>query len=256
MSQERQPGPLVRTLGLRLPSGFEIETHQHPWAQLIYAAEGVLTVETASGSWVVPPARAAWIPAGFQHSLRTTGQTWLRTLYLAPEVVSECDSLPHRCCVMTATPLLRELVFEAMNHGMLHSSSGSEARLVGVILDQIVQRTESPLDVRRPVDPRARHVAAAALKDLSTPRTLVSLATGSGASVRTIERLFRNETGMTFGQWLRRCRVLRALERLAAGDSVTEASLAVGYDSTSAFVAMFKRTIGDTPGAYYRSAAE
>ena len=59
---------------------------------------------------------------------------------------------------------------------------------------------------------------------------------------------------MTFGRWLQQVKAHQALERLAAGDSVTGAGLAVGYDSTSAFIAMFRRVLGTTPGSYFARA--
>ena len=119
------------------------------------------------------------------------------------------------------------------------------------LLDQLARSPQAPLEIKLPSDARARRVAeiVQAAPSLTTP--ISGLARGSGASVRTIERLFLRETGMTFGRWRQRIRVLSALRRLAAGESVTAAGLAVGYDSTSAFIAMFKRVLGTTPGSYF-----
>jgi len=82
---------------------------------------------------------------------------------------------------------------------------------------------------------------------------LSSAARSAGASIRTLERLFREETGMSLGAWLRRLRLQLALEQLAAGASVTEAARAGGYNGPSAFVAMFRRELGTTPGRYFGS---
>lgn len=239
---------VIRTLGLRLPSGHQIESHAHDWHQLVYATDGVMSVHTTTGAWVVPPHRAVWLLAGFEHAIRMTGAVRMRTVYFHPGFVGDA---PQECSVVNVTPLLRELILETVRRGMLKHDVPEQSRFAAVLLDQMRRTEEEPLRVRFPVDARASAVAAKAREDLSVTRSLSELASGCGASVRTIERLFVAETGMTFGRWLQRLRALHALERLAAGDSVTVAGLAVGYDSTSAFIAMFRRVIGKTPGSCF-----
>jgi len=171
----------------------------------------------------------------------------MRTLYFRPDQ----HGLPEFCCVIDVTPLLRELILETMRLNMLADEVPVQARLAAVLIDQIIHRRENPLQINLPSDARARLVAEQAQANLSTMKPISDLVRGSGASVRTMERLFLKETGMTFGRWLTQARALHALERLAAGDSVTMAGFAVGYNSTSAFIAMFKRVIGTTPGTYF-----
>lgn len=263
MPQERQPSPrsesaiAVRSLGLRLPRAYRIAAHQHEWHQLVYAIEGVLTVSTPNGDWVVPPQRAVWIPARFQHSIRTAHLVRMRTLYLRPDLPQKLSVRePEVCCVVAVTALVRELVLEMIRLEMLMEDNPEHLRLVAVLMDQLEREREVPLEITFPRDPRARRVAEKARADLATVRTITELARGSGASARTIERIFRQETGLTFARWLQRLRTLHALELLAAGDSVTSVALAVGHDSTSAFIAMFKRQLGMTPGRYFAPMAK
>ena len=256
MPQKRQDaerpdeaGIAVRTVGFQFPPGYRIERHRHDWHQLVYATAGVMTVATGEGSWVVPSHRAVWIPAALEHEVTMGAPVAMRTLYLRTDL----PRLPRRCGVIPVPPLLRELVLEIIRRGMLYRNIAEHRRLIGVLTDQLVQTREAPLLVPVPNATVARRAAERALADLSANLSLETLARQSGASVRTIERRFVDETGMTFRRWLQRARALRALERLAAGDSVTEAGLAVGYDSTSAFIAMFRRVLGTTPGRYFKS---
>lgn len=239
---------IVRTLGLRFADGHRIAAHHHDWPQLVYATDGVMSVETPVGTWLVPHDRAVWIPAGFEHSVRMIGRVRMQTLYLVTDL---SQHWPLRCCVITVTPLLREIVLETMRLGMLNEKIPEQARLASVLADQIIQTRTAPLEITFPSDARARRVAARVKADVTAARTIGEWAAGSGASIRTIERLFQKETGLTFGRWLQRLRALHALERLAAGDSVTAAGLSVGYESTSAFIAMFRRVFGTTPGDYF-----
>src|SRR5256712_7617220 len=91
MPRSRQaPPPVPHTLLTRLEGlaadyapGDEIPLHQHPFAQLLFASSGVMTVTTEHGTWVVPPERAVWVPARVGHSIRMTGRVSMRTIYLA-----------------------------------------------------------------------------------------------------------------------------------------------------------------------------
>jgi AraC-like DNA-binding protein len=254
MPQKRQAGRAdeesiaVRTLGLRFPHDHLIEPHAHAWQQLVYATRGVMTVSTQQGAWVVPAQRAVWIPAGFEHAIRATGRVRMRTLYFRPDL---SEGLSDSCWVGSVTPLLRELILETFRIGMLRDDVPEHVRWTGVLLDQLARSPEAPLEIKLPTDERARRVAEHIRGDLTATAPISRLVEGSGAGVRTIERLFLRETGLTVGRWRQRAKVLAALQRLAAGDSVTAAGLAVGYDSTSAFIAMFKRVLGTTPGSYF-----
>lgn len=252
---------LLRSLGMRLPPGYRIEAHHHDWHQLVYATEGVLTVATETGAWVVPPERGVWIPAGLRHSVRMTGTVRMQTLYARPRgseawAGAGAEPLwPTTCSVLGVTPLVRELILEVVRIGMLFSDVEDHVRLAAVLASRLENIREVPLEVTLPTDPRARRVADRAREDLAVQRTIAELSVGCGASARTVERIFRRETGLTFARWLQRVRALRALELLASGESVTRAALAVGYDSPSAFIAMFKRVLGRTPGAYFQGAS-
>lgn len=260
MSQKRQPastppprrrarrdpeaGLLVRSLALGLPSGHRIDAHDHAWPQLVYAAAGALSVEASGGEWVVPADRAVWVPEGVPHAVTATGRVAMRTLYLRPDLAAP---LPRRCGVVSVSPLLRELVLEVVRRGMLDEGVPEEARLAAVVVDQIARTEDVPLALPELVDARAKRVATRVLARLDSTADLAALAAGSGASARTLERLFLAETGLTFGRWRQRARLLQALRLLASGESVTATALAVGYDSPSAFIAMFKRALGRTP---------
>ena len=126
-------------------------------------------------------------------------------------------------------------------------------RLIGVLVDQLASLPQAPLPVPRPSDPRAQALCDLLAADPGTERPLESLAAEVGASRRTLERLFASETGLTIAQWRQRQRLVHALRRLAEGESVSSVAHAVGYRTASAFVAMFRQQLGDTPGRYFRS---
>lgn len=249
--------PIVVPVAMRAPvvglaeryaAGAVIPRHCHPVGQLVFAATGVMTVTTPSGAWVVPPLRAVWLPAHTEHAIRMTGPVAVRMVYVAP---SHAGSLPAAPCVVQVSPLLRECILRLMELPAARPPDGPGARLVAVLLDEIEAAPVSPLHLPRPADPRARRIVRALEADPTDRRSLAAWARTAGGSTRTLARCFQRETGLGFRAWRQQLRLLRGLERVAAGDAVTRVALDVGYESPSAFVAAFRRALGTSPGRYF-----
>ncbi len=231
------------------PADHIIDWHTHQRAQLLYAVKGVMRVTTENGVWVVPPQRAVWIPPGISHHVQAQGTPLsIRSLYIREDAL---DGLPDICCVVTVSPLLRELIVEAMHLADDPPADSPDARLIRVLLDRIEGLPVAPLHLPMVNDPRARKITDALLADPADTRTLQDWAVDLGASERTLARLFTRETGITFGQWRQQAKLLAALARLARGESVTAVAFDLGYASQSAFIAMFRRALGRTPGRYF-----
>ncbi len=222
--------------------------HTHRRAQLIHASEGVLTARTSAGLWVVPPQRAVWILPGVAHQVSSRKAFWLRTLYVEPGAAP----LPEACCVVGVDRLVDELLIAASGFGADYPLGGPEERLIRVILDRLPQLKVSPLHLPAPRDARLKGLAEALATNPADARTLGELAVAAGMTERTLARLFLKETGQTFGQWRRQLRLLAALERLGAGESVSNVALAVGYADVSSFTAVFTSALGETPARYFR----
>jgi AraC-like DNA-binding protein len=240
------------TLSYDYPSGYAVPEHFHAEDQLIYAQRGVMTVVTPEGMWVVPPERALWVPARVAHAITMSGRVMMKTVYLAPRLAR---ALPRRCSVLHVTPLLRELVVHACALEKLRRAVPTQRRLLGVLLDQLEASPPVPLDLPRPRDPRALRVAEHLLENPGERRPLALLARGSGASKRTLERLFSSETNMSFGRWRQQLSLLFAIRLLAAGEKVTTVALEAGYATASAFISMFRRALGTTPGEYFEASS-
>jgi AraC-like DNA-binding protein len=225
--------------------------HSHRRAQLGFAATGLMSISTKRGTWIVPPEQAFWIPAGVEHQVETKGPLSIRFLYLHPDVVLE---LPSETRVLRVTPLLRALILRLASYPAWYAPDSPAARLAAVIPDELRWLEPEPLYLPLPRDRRVASVTDALLADPAEPRGLGAWARDAGASERTLARLFLKETGMTFGAWRQRRRLTAAVQRLAEGANVTSIALDLGYDSTSAFIAMFKKELGTTPGRYIAGA--
>ncbi|OEJ68544.1 AraC family transcriptional regulator [Magnetovibrio blakemorei] len=222
--------------------------HTHQREQIVYAHSGLVLVNTQHGTWVVPPSRAVWVPSKLEHGVQAMKDSIMSNLFLAPGTV---PNLPKTCAVLAVPTVLRELIDYATRIEFLYDETGSDGRVMRVILDMLNTLHEVPLHLPMPKDTRLRRVAEALVENPSDPRTQAQWAKSCGASVRTLARLFPEQTGMTFNQWRQQARLMAALGRLADGEAVISVALDLGYASQSAFIAMFKKALGTTPGKYF-----
>jgi AraC-like DNA-binding protein/quercetin dioxygenase-like cupin family protein len=250
VSIDGQPAPAAIVGTFPMPLGTRFEWHEHAKHQIAWSPEGVLVVVIeGGGSYVLPPSRALWIPAGTVHETRASGAAVLRSVYLEPR----------RCPIDWAVPtpvavssLLGELI-----HHLDDRALGAEerARAEAVLFDLLLPLRLATIDVRPPTDPRARDVSDGLLADPADPRTLPEWGHAVGASSRTLARAFLSDTGLTFGRWRTLVRLQASLPYLAEQTPVSAVARLVGYRTTSAYVAAFRAHTGVTPRRYFQPLA-
>jgi len=230
-----------------MPVGTRFEWHEHGKHQLAWSPEGVLVVATHAGSFVLPPTRALWIPAGTLHETRASGAAVLRSVYLQ---TTRCPISWRSPTPVEVSPLLRELIPHLEDDSL---TDRERRRAEGVLFDLLTPLAVATIDVRLPTDERARRVAEALVADPRDDRTLHAWGRQVGASSRTLARAFLAETGLSFGRWRTLARLQAALLELAEGRPVSVVASRVGYRTPSAFVAAFRAHTGVTPGRYFES---
>jgi AraC-like DNA-binding protein len=247
MSQKRQTAIFDRlgdrhaqiaTLTHDYPAGHVVPLHFHDF----------VTVRTSEGAWVVPTQRAVWIPAAVPHTITMSGKVAMRTLYLQPRLARV---LPRDCCVVNVSPLLKELILHACTLATLKKQIKWQGHLIYVIINQLEAIQMVPLQLPNPSDPRALRIAEVLLADPSDRRPLTHLCKIAGAGKRTVERLFQEDVDMTFGKWRQQLRLMQAMRLLAEGAKVTHAALEAGYGTPSAFICMFRKSLGTTPARFF-----
>jgi len=239
------PGPTDRRLAHREI----VDWHDHAEHQLVYPHSGVLHVRTDRGAWVVPQRRAVWLPAGVAHSHRAHGRTQMLTLAFPAGVNPLNTTEP---TVVPVGQLLREVIAVLAEDRSL--GPDDRADLYRIALRRLTPAPALRHHLPAPADPRLRDVATILADDPADPRTLAELGHATGASERTLSRLFRRDTGMTFPQWRTQFRLQHALVLLADRTPVTSTALACGWSNPSAFIETFRRAFGATPGKFYADA--
>ncbi|GAA3933978.1 helix-turn-helix transcriptional regulator [Litoribacillus peritrichatus] len=230
-------------------TGMYAPFHSHDRGQLLFITKGLIQVSAKdNGHWIVPPQRAVWIPPFIEHDALTINPVQLHNVYLSADI---CKALPTNCQVVTITPLLRELIIKMATFKTYYDESGPEGRLVDVFLDELQTTPEVPLYLPQPNDQKLLLITEALQLCPADKRTMEDWGSALGLSPRTLARKFKQETNLTFGQWRQQARLLAAITRIAQNDSITNIAQDLGYDSQSAFISMFKRALGKTPGQYF-----
>ncbi|AEV84596.1 AraC family transcriptional regulator [Actinoplanes sp. SE50] len=227
------------------PSGGISALHSHPRGHLVYAARGVLSVQSESGTSIVPANRVGWTPAGSGHRHRAHGSTDMRIVFL-PAALSRL--LGDRPAVFRVSGLAREALLALT--GTPERERAVAARLRRVLVDELRVADEQPLRLPEPRDDRLRAVARLLYDDPADTSTLAALGRAAGASSRTMSRLCHDELGMTFYEWRTQLRIFHALVLLAEGHDTVRVAAACGWANPSGFITAFTRLVGTTPGRY------
>jgi AraC-like DNA-binding protein len=243
---QRPAGGMARNL----PKGLYIDFHEHPRGQLIYATEGAVLVNTLHGTWIVPSHRAVWVPPYTQHAMRACGKTALRTVYLHVEAIPADLT---KCCVVAVSPLLRELISEVAGIPVEYDETGRDGLVVRLLLAELKPMKVVPLYLPMPKDQRIARICRKIEADPTDETSIEAWSACVGASERTIVRLFQSQTGMSYRQWKQQARLMSAIQMLAEGKNVTDVAVLCGYESPSAFSAMFRKLLGMTPSEYFRN---
>jgi AraC-like DNA-binding protein/quercetin dioxygenase-like cupin family protein len=235
-------GIFVATFPMSVGTLFDWHTHDDH--QLAWAASGVLTVVTEGATWVLPPTRALWIPAGLRHETGAASRATQRSVYIPVGMSPVNWPTP---TPVGASPLLAELI-GYLGGDLTEPQRAHAEALLTDLLDPV---PFTAMDVPCPSGPLTGPVAQGLREDPADQRTLMDWGRAVGASERTLARAFVAETQMPFGRWRTLLRLQAALPRLAAGEPVGRVACRVGYQTPSAFVAAFRRETGLTPAAYF-----
>jgi AraC-like DNA-binding protein len=257
MSQIRHPADVARLLPFEhaprpmvgyardYPADHHTGWHAHPRAQLLHATSGTLRVATEAALFIIPPGTGLWVPAHTEHAVRMPLGLAMRALFLREDAAR---AGPDAVTVVAISPLLRELILAACEQPVMWDETGPVRHVAALALHEIGRAATRPISGPACRDPRLLRVTEALLANPADPRGLDAFAEMAGASSRTLTRLFRHDTGMSFQAWRRQLRLTEGLAALAQGETPARVAASVGYASGPAFGAAFRAVFGATPG--------
>lgn len=227
----------------------ESPIHRHRKGQLVVALQGAVMCRTEKGIWMVPPRCGMWIPGGIAHSNGITSNGRMCFLFVDADI----SGLPEECSTLSLSTMLIEMILHfAQLVKTEYDSVSYEYQLAMVMVEELRRMKIEKLHVNFMGNTKLKRIADALMHDPADRRTMAEWAAYVAMSERTLARLFVKETAMTFGKWKQQLHMLIAIERLASGQSVQHISDALGYESVSAFITMFKKVLGQSPKQFIR----
>lgn len=223
-----------------------IPAHYHRKGQLILALKGAITCEVEHARWMVPPHHAMWLPGMVTHSNHATPNAQLCFLFIEPWSVV----MPEHCCTLKISPLVRELIMALAARSPSERRQPGTQRLVQVLFDELPDQPQMQLQLPVTAHPKIRQMVDSMENSPADRQTLAQWAQVFAMSERNLARLVVKETGLSFRRWRHQMQLILALRLLISGLSVQRVAQTLGYDSTTAFITMFKKGLGQTPGRY------
>ncbi|MGE3176644.1 MAG: helix-turn-helix transcriptional regulator [Vicinamibacterales bacterium] len=242
----RDAGRPILSYPWRSDGPHRVPPHSHARGHILHLEDGAYWVITAEARWLAATGHAIWIPPHVRHEVYSQGPVAAKVLFVDE---AHAGSLPHRCGTLKVSGLLSELFRRAVEYENDYGTGGPEARLAGVLLDELAHAELTPLMLPISKEPRLALAMHCVIDDPSRHRDLGTIAKMAGASPRTLARLFAGETGLTFTQWKTRFVLIEAIDRLARGATVTQVAVDLGY-SPSSFAYVFRTNLGVRPGHY------
>jgi AraC-like DNA-binding protein/mannose-6-phosphate isomerase-like protein (cupin superfamily) len=243
--------PVMAMLVADEGGGVELPLHEHPSGQLILALRGAVTCHVPGSVWIVPTGCAVWVPAGLRHRSLVSPQSRMCFLFVSQDAAR----LPDRCCTLEITSLVREMVLRLVGTSQERDADEHELRLMKVLLRELEGMPTGGLRLPVSSHPKMVSIQEALIADPADRTTLAEWSDRIATSERTLARLVHRETGMTFGRWRQQLHLLVALSKLSDGVPVQRVSDALGYESATSFITMFRKALGTTPARYFSRTA-
>ncbi|WP_108652389.1 AraC family transcriptional regulator [Dongshaea marina] len=241
-----------KAVGVMLTGGShddETPFHHHHKCQLVMPLSGFIKCKIEDAIWMVPANSAVWIPSQVPHSNLISADASVCMLFVDPDAAK----MPDQSCTISISPLLRELVCHLIEQDQHYLPQSATARLVDVLLEQLVNMPTQHFDFPIPTEPRLHAIALRLIAEPGDRRTVGEWARQFAMSERTLTRLVRQEVKLTFGRWRGQLHIVLALQKLASGESVQRIADDLGYESVSAFITFFKKNLGQPPKQYMKT---
>lgn len=237
----------IKVVNRSIELGSVVQKHKHTWGQFIYANKGVLSVVTDTQRYIVPPEQGVWILPNIGHEVTALTEVELTSFYLDNETLY---SLPNECCVLTINRFLKSLILEAKTINADNLNQESNELLLRLILLKLSSAPKVTLQLPYPKDKRLVTMLSMIQADPAIKYDLAQWGEIVGASSRTLSRLFKTETGITYNQWRKRLSLQIAISKLGNGEAIAKIAADLGYESPSAFTYMFRESTGVTPSHF------
>lgn len=240
--------PIYATFSHKEEHSLRSKMHSHSKGQLVYTKSGTAIVRLENSTYSILPNQMIWIPSGMIHNVILKNDVNFRAVYINQK---QFPQLSKNFETFFVSALLEEII-ETICSSSFHTDwmAGTEFHLQSILIREIQKSSSTPQWPAFPKDQRVcNYLLKFQEKGEMFPR-LNELASNSGASERTIHRLFVQGTGMSYQKWRQQVRLMLAIELLSTNKLITEIAHHLEFSTTSAFISFFKSYQDITPKKY------
>lgn len=241
---------VLRSLRLSAETSYPVEGHG--WGEFVYSFRGMVELSVGQGHFLTPPHYGLWLPPGAVHGASTRPNTSYCILDITEEL---CGPLPDTVCSLEVSGIVKAILTDLVAREVTHARTESDERLMNVLIDQMSQASRRESYLPTSADRALGRVLEYLRQDPGDDRSLAEWADVVHSTERTLARRCRRDLGMSFLEWRQRLRLFQSLSMLQDGQKVQVVATAMGYRTSSAFIAMFNRMTGSTPDEFRKRSA-
>lgn len=238
---------LSPVIGIGYEAAMQGYSHHHRRAQLMYCISGSFELAIENQLFIVSPSYAIWIPSMLEHCATSPSIVKFRSLYFDVDVYPK---LPTHMHSIQVSPLLKQLIDKLCGFEDGYPAPSPQQRLADVVLDELAIAPVESFQVPLSEHPSIQAIYQYTLLNISSNEKIPAIAKRHCMSVKSMQRLFLQELGISFEQWRLQLKVIKAIELLSSGMRTTQVSQQLGYSNDSSFIAMFKRQTRKTPSCF------
>ena len=245
-SNDELPAPVTfRTE--HLPAHVSFPSLRHPWGEFVYSFGAFTEVKAGNRHFLAPPHLGLWIAPDTEHTCFNHQEAEHCSIYIARGL---CGDMPPYSCAVTVSPLVCAIIEHLRCQSASNVHDAAQTRLLRVLVDQLSTCSTTGSFIPHTDDPKLNAILQALRDNPSDNRSLSELASAFNFGERTLIRRCQSELGMSLTEWRQHLRIVSALPLLRSGRSVESVAFDLGYATSSAFIAMFRRLTGSSPGRF------
>lgn len=235
---------LIQSIPLVHSSTEETHPHQHQHGQILLVEKGILSLTINHEQWTVAQGCLGWIPPGYTHEATMYGDMAGQLIYIDPPLTHFMPTSPK---VGRYDRFQQALIYRLIE---LQTQSSIAQNYFDVLVHEINTLQDFKWSFALPKDHRALKIALQLIQTPEDKCTQEAWAEYGHLSIRTMTRLFKKETGLSFSMWKQIIRLHASLRYLSTGETVSNTAIACGYDNVSFFIKIFKEKLGCTPAEF------
>jgi AraC-like DNA-binding protein len=222
--------------------------HSHNRSQLTFVEEGYQYFHIGDKIYLVPQNHVIWIPSGKSHRISSEAKTVNLMVFLFKSVFN--DNFYQNVQVFAIPAVLKEMLLYASKWSQSLAEDEEQDIFFKAILKSLPNfcKESSFLEIPVPKDERLIPVCHYINSNFKYNLDIDLLAEKAKMSVRSLQRIFKNETGITLQKYHQLVRILKSIELIDTKQyTLSQIAHSIGYQSLSAFTSSYFSVMKSKP---------